>query len=140
MRLREIAPRVYKGAQLLFQFDVHLEGGTPCPKGQSGSDRVANTYAPLAPDLTSSSERPIHLRRRDHALETQARELLRELGSAKLASVVRVEWNPRLKTTAGRADYREKLVSLNPLLLDLHNQFARTEYGGAKLECNKHSS
>jgi SprT protein len=119
MRLREIAPRVYKGAQLLFQFDVHLEGGTLCPKGQSGSDRVANTYAPLAPDLTSSSERPIHLRRRDHALEIQARELLRELGANKLAREVRVEWNPRLKTAAGRADFRQKIISLNPLLRDV---------------------
>ncbi len=54
--------------------------------------------------------------RRDGALEPQARQLLRELGAAKLAREVRVEWNPRLKTAAGRADYREKLISLNPLL------------------------
>ena len=51
-------------------------------------------------------------------LETTARELLRSLGAARIASELRVEWNSRLKTAAGRADYREKLISLNPLLLN----------------------
>ena len=55
---------------------------------------------------------------RDHALEGKSRNLLRELGAAKLAREVRVEWNPRLRTAAGRADFREKLISLNPRLSD----------------------
>src|SRR5207237_8550681 len=52
------------------------------------------------------------------ALQFQVRALLRSLGAHTLAREVRVEWNPRLKTCAGRADYHEKLISLNPLLLD----------------------
>src|SRR6059058_2469334 len=52
------------------------------------------------------------------ALQFQARQLLRQLGAAKLARDVRVEWNPRMKSAAGRADYRERLISLNPLLRD----------------------
>ena len=56
---------------------------------------------------------------RDVDLESKARNLLRELGAAKLAREVRVEWNPRLKTAAGRADFRQKLISLNPLLRDV---------------------
>ena len=40
-----------------------------------------------------------------------ARELLRSLGAARIAGELRVEWNSRLKTAAGRADYRQKLVS-----------------------------
>jgi predicted SprT family Zn-dependent metalloprotease len=44
---------------------------------------------------------------------------LRQLGEHTLAREIRVEWSPRLKTCAGRADYREKLVSLNPALLNL---------------------
>ena len=60
------------------------------------------------------------VRRRDHVLEQQARELLRSLGAEKFSREIRVEWNPRLKTCAGRADYRQKLISLNPLLVD-HN-------------------
>jgi predicted SprT family Zn-dependent metalloprotease len=51
-------------------------------------------------------------------LELKARELLRQLGAAKLARAVRVEWNPRMRSAAGRADFREKLVSLNPRLID----------------------
>ena len=55
---------------------------------------------------------------RDYALEERSRTLLRQLGAAKLARDVRVEWNPRMKSAAGRADYRERLISLNPLLRD----------------------
>ena len=55
---------------------------------------------------------------RDLDLEFKSRELLRQLGAAKLARQIRVEWNPRLKSAAGRADFREKLISLNPLLCD----------------------
>jgi SprT protein len=47
-------------------------------------------------------------------LEATAYELLRLLGAIKLGRQVIVEWNPRLQTAAGRADYRRKLVSLNP--------------------------
>ena len=53
---------------------------------------------------------------RDAELERKACELLRSLGLRKLASVVRVEWNPRLRSAAGRAAYRGTLVSLNPRL------------------------
>jgi len=55
---------------------------------------------------------------RDLDLEFKSRELLRQLGAAKLAREVRVEWSPRLKTAAGRADSHEKLISLNPRLVD----------------------
>jgi predicted SprT family Zn-dependent metalloprotease len=51
-------------------------------------------------------------------LEGKARELLRMNGGGKIAMIVRFEWNRRLKTCAGRADYRFKLISLNPRLRD----------------------
>jgi SprT protein len=53
---------------------------------------------------------------RDYALEQKARELLRANGAGRIASEIRVKWNPRLKTCAGRAAYKAKLISLNPLL------------------------
>jgi len=53
---------------------------------------------------------------RDHILESLADSLLRSNGAAAIASQVRVEWNPRLKTCAGRANYRARLITLNPLL------------------------
>jgi SprT protein len=55
-----------------------------------------------------------------------ARELLRSLGAARIANDLRVEWNSRLKTAAGRADYREKLISLNPRLIEHPAEIDRT--------------
>ncbi|HXX42392.1 MAG TPA: SprT-like domain-containing protein [Chthoniobacterales bacterium] len=54
---------------------------------------------------------------RDPELEHQARELLRGNGAGRIANEIRVEWSPRLKSCAGRADYRKKLVTLNPHLV-----------------------
>jgi len=59
-------------------------------------------------------------------LETKARELLRSLGAAPMANELRVEWNSRLKTAAGRADYRHKLISLNPRLFEQPAEIDRT--------------
>jgi SprT protein len=80
------------------------------------------------------------VRGRDRALESKACELLRQLGAPKLARDIRVEWNPRLKTAAGRADNREKLITLNPLLRKLNDGLARTNFGARKLDCFNQSS
>jgi len=53
---------------------------------------------------------------RDPLLEANARELLRAVDATALLPVLRVEWNARMRTAAGRADFRNKLVSLNPRL------------------------
>ena len=74
----------------------------------------------------SPGEGKIRFVTRDDALELQVRELLGQLGAGKLAREVRVEWNPRLQTCAGRADYREKLISLNPRLRDHGAEVDRT--------------
>ena len=107
------------------QLEFVLEGGTRSPSA------FVKTYAPSTRDLTSPSERSFPLRGRDHALESQARELLRSLDGHKLAREIRVEWNPRLKTCAGRADYREKMISLNPLLHDVRAGLAVNRNGTA---------
>src|SRR5437016_14591367 len=59
-------------------------------------------------------------------LEERARELLRANGAGRIAMEIRVEWNPRLKTCAGRADYRQKLISLNPQLFEHPAEIDRT--------------
>src|SRR5262249_18977111 len=59
-------------------------------------------------------------------LETIARDLLRANGRGRIARELRVEWNSRLKTAAGRADYREKLISLNPRLIEHPTEIDRT--------------
>src|SRR5262250_2161456 len=63
---------------------------------------------------------------RDIDLQQTARELLRANGAARIAAELRVEWNSRLKTAAGGADYRQKLISLNPRLLEHPGETDRT--------------
>src|SRR5919197_3537336 len=72
----------------------------PLPEGEGWGEGASDRFASI----------------RAIDLETKARELLHSLGTARLARELRVEWNPRLQTAAGRADYREKLISLNPRL------------------------
>ena len=55
-----------------------------------------------------------------------ARELLCANGAARIAGDLHVEWNPRLKTAAGRADCRQKLISLNPQLVEHPTEIDRT--------------
>jgi predicted SprT family Zn-dependent metalloprotease len=62
----------------------------------------------------------------DVDLEKNARDLLRAHGADRIAAQLRVEWNSRFKTAAGRADYRQKLISLNPRLLDYPAEIDRT--------------
>ncbi|MGZ5522754.1 MAG: SprT family zinc-dependent metalloprotease [Chthoniobacterales bacterium] len=53
---------------------------------------------------------------RDANLELEARLILEGVGARKLAREICVEWNPRLRSAAGRAMFRHALVSLNPRL------------------------
>lgn len=55
-----------------------------------------------------------------------ARNLLHTHGAARIADELRVEWNSHLKTAAGRADYRQKLISLNPRLFEHPTEIDRT--------------
>jgi SprT protein len=59
-------------------------------------------------------------------LEEKARELLRTNGAAQIATKIHVEWNARLKTCAGRADYGSKLIYLNPQLAHHPGEIDRT--------------
>src|ERR1700730_17806348 len=77
---------------------------------------------------------------RDLDLELKARKLLQALGAEKLAREIRVEWNPRLKTCAGRANFREKLISLNRLLRDHRQVHAENQFVAGQLDCLKQSS
>ena len=75
---------------------------------------------------TATEAVALQLKGRDVGLETEARELLRSLGAKRIATEIRVEWDPRLKTAAGRADYRHKLISLNPQLVEHPAEIDRT--------------
>src|SRR6266446_8423633 len=89
---------------------------------------------------TATGAVALQFKGRDHALEEKSRNLLRQLGAAKLAREIRVEWNPHLQTAAGRADFREKLISLNPLIRDPQHGLAQTDSATGKLDRFKRSS
>ena len=74
--------------------------------------------------LTASPTTPARAGR-DAALEARAREMLREVGATKLVPRLRVEWNRRLRSSAGRAVFHRTLVSLNLRL---------REYGGSEID------
>jgi SprT protein len=82
--------------------------------GRPGMSQIAGVTAP-----GYNNERNLNL-------EEKARDLLRANGAARIANELRVEWNSRLKTAAGRADYHEKLISLNPRLIEHPNEIDRT--------------
>jgi predicted SprT family Zn-dependent metalloprotease len=67
-------------------------------------------------DLIFPSKLSLVVLGRDFELESKAREMLEALDARDLASAVRVEWNARLFSAAGRADFRRQLISLNPRL------------------------
>ena len=54
----------------------------------------------------------------DESLESRAQEILRAHGAIRIARSLRVEWNTRLRSAAGRADWRRNIISLNPRLRD----------------------
>ena len=81
---------------------------------------------PVRPPDVPSGELVIGPAGETAVLLQTARELLHSLGAVRIAGELRVEWNSRLKTAAGRADYREKLISLNPRLVQHPTEIDRT--------------
>lgn len=63
---------------------------------------------------------------RDAELEAQARGWLEQLDLPGMARLLSVEWNPRLRSTAGYAHYTQCRVELNPRLREFEGQVERT--------------
>jgi len=53
----------------------------------------------------------------NNELQRIAEEHLRAIGEMHLAKVVRIYWNPRMRSTAGRALLKESIVEMNPHLM-----------------------
>ncbi|MEP4076721.1 MAG: SprT family zinc-dependent metalloprotease [Haloferula sp.] len=58
----------------------------------------------------------------DPELEKWCRISLGELGLTSLARKVRVGWNPRMRTTAGRAWWPDAMIEMNPRLKDISEE------------------
>jgi predicted SprT family Zn-dependent metalloprotease len=62
----------------------------------------------------------------DDALTWNCHDLLHQLGLTGMAKVVKVYWNPRLRSTAGYASYPAWRIELNPRLREFDGQVERT--------------
>ena len=99
--------------QLDFSFTT---SGAPVgpPSARSPQQLVTATQSPAEVPTDAVARR--RLSGRDGRLEARAREILCAVVGRRLASAVRVEWSGRMRSAAGRANYRSKLITLNPRL------------------------
>jgi SprT protein len=81
--------------------DAEVTGASPAPK-PAGGVPVRHPASGL-----------------DRSLTDLAAQFSRALGLAGLGAEVRVEWNRRMRTSAGRAFYRDARIELNPRLQSL---------------------
>ena len=90
------------------QLDLFADARTQSGREAIGCSKfeAANLTVPPTPNRSG----------RDPALEAQARALLQSLGAGAVADRVEVHWSNRLRSAAGRADYRSMLITLNPRL------------------------
>jgi predicted SprT family Zn-dependent metalloprotease len=75
---------------------------------------------PLAAPPARRRHRRSPSRRRPEALARLARYLGRRLGAGRRVRELRVVFHRRLRTAAGRADFANRTIELNPRLLDRH--------------------
>jgi len=89
-------------------------------------DPVVGQALRLPSPMIATEAVALQLQRCAVDVETKARQLLCSLGAKRIATELRVEWNSRLRTAAGRADYGQKLISLNPRLVEHPSEVDRT--------------
>jgi predicted SprT family Zn-dependent metalloprotease len=104
---------------LLRQLEFGFRSTGVLPMGSPGVLRGELVIGPAGETPASSTAETA-------ALLRIAGDLLHANGAARIARDLHVEWNPRLKTAAGRADYRQKLISLNPRLIEHPTEIDRT--------------
>lgn len=111
-------------AQLCFGF---LESGhqepLPPPPVNAELEREDEVPSPSAEELPENDDQPCGAA---PDLEGQCRQLLLDLGMTKATELVKVVWNPRLRSTAGYARYPSWRIELNPLLQGFEGQVDRT--------------
>ena len=118
------------------EFRVHAAPGEAPPKGgtpnpapapfQQSFSQLEFAFQTVAASLWDASRFAQRSGYKTSDLEEEARQLLCSLGAKRIATELRVEWNSRLQTAAGRADYRQKLISLNPRLVEHSKEVDRT--------------
>ncbi len=106
--------------QLDFAFDASLSP-PPAPHDSARGPAPAPTEGALG-----GNELPKPVPETASALTRRCQQWLHELGLPGAAKLVSVQWNPRLRSTAGYASYPAWRIELNPRLREYPGQVDRT--------------
>jgi SprT protein len=107
-----------KISQLIFDFQA-----TPAWKPADGEVFDRGSATPETPARTSEKTKDSVS---DPELAEICRQRLLQLDLTGMAKVVQVQWNPRLRSTAGYARYPSWIIELNPKLREFEGQVQRT--------------
>lgn len=113
--------------QLIFSFEPRAPLDTATPLMT-----VSDSITVGAPEADASQADEFKQSSQDkadhsiHSLESQCRQWLCELELPGAAKLVRVQWNVRLRSTAGYASYPDWRIELNPKLKEFEGQVERT--------------
>lgn len=111
-------------SQLLLDFKAGIHGNLEeralkRPLYAEGTESVPKKPAKKAKPVKGSIEE-------DEDLTEKCREILREIDLAGAAKLVSVQWNHRLRSTAGYASFPSWKIELNPKLKEFEGQVQRT--------------
>src|SRR4029077_2462894 len=119
-------PRPQKKSPTPPMYLSESRGEPKTPANMPSVRQLEFAFRTVAASLWDASRFPQRSGYKASDLEAKARQLLDSLGAKRIATELRVEWNSRLKTAAGRSDYRRKLISLNPRLVEHPAEIDRT--------------
>lgn len=115
------------GHQLFFGFVDLLGKEVPARREATPLPVVRRHVAPPKVELKESPQiQQLPKSGRDAVLEAEAREWLDRMGLHEGAMKLRVEWNRKLRSTAGYAKWPLWRVELNPRLAEFEGQVDRT--------------
>lgn len=112
-----------KLSQLFFDFQAGLRGSL----AERSLERPL--YAEQQPEPAAKAVKRMtaaEASHQDEALTEICRELLRQVDLAGAARLISVQWNNRLRSTAGYASYPAWKIELNPKLQEFEGQVDRT--------------
>lgn len=113
-----------KLSQLFFDFQAGLRGSLAERSLERPVYAEPQTEPPVKPmkQTTSAAASPTL----DEGLTETCRDLLRKVDLAGAARLISVQWNSRLRSTAGYASYPAWKIELNPKLQEFEGQVDRT--------------
>ncbi|TDU81644.1 SprT-like family protein [Prosthecobacter fusiformis] len=109
-------------SQLFLDFQAGIRGSL----AERALKRPLYAEAEAAPSKVKAKEKESAGNVADETLTETCRELLHQIDLAGAAKLVSVQWNSRLRSTAGYASFPAWKIELNPKLQEFEGQVERT--------------